>query len=325
MVLGLSACFSPTPPTGAPCVEDRDCPGAQVCHTVTRTCEASCAGCTPPDGPTLELDGLPVTGCWGAWLSGSLQFGPLVRHTELSLPLVGVANPSLAQAGLAIYFDRGQDFFRATRVSPTATFAPPTRVDELRTDENESKISTTGDDQTAVFGSARLGTSGLLDLWQAQRLPGGLFGVPSNLPFIAINDANNQFDPEITPDGLHLYFSPVIDGTQDIRHASRLTLEAPFDNVTTVIPADMGPVFDPTISPDQRVLVFAGRPGTAPPDLFFATRAGAAAPFGAPVALTALNTTSLDSDPDLSIDGCTLFFASNREGTNSIYSVTVEP
>lgn len=326
--LGLAACFSPTPPTGAPCVEDRDCPAPQVCHTVTQTCEASCAGCTPPDGPAPDSDGPPVdTGCWAAWLSGAPVFAlPLVRHTELSAVLTSSANPALTNDGLTIYFDRSQDFFRATRESTTESFGPPQLVAELRTENNESKISTTADDRVAVFASARPGTSGLLDLWQAERMGvAGTFGIPSSMLFSAINDVNNQFDPEITPDGLDLYYAPSENNSQTIRHASRAALDDPFANITTVISDDQGPVFDPTISPDQRVLVFAAETGNAPPDLFFVTRPTATAPFGARIELAALNTDSLDADPDLSIDGCTLFFASTRDGLNSIYSVRISP
>jgi hypothetical protein len=326
-ILGLSACFSPSPPTGAPCIQDLDCPGSQVCHTVTRTCEASCAGCTDAaagDGPVA--DGPPGADCWESWLSGNVAFSGVTRHDELQSAGLASQNPSLANDGLAIYFDRNQDFFRATRSSLTDPFGLPALVTELRTDSNESKISTTADDAVAVFASARNGSFGLLDLWQAERGgPGGSFGAPSNILFIGINDANNQFDPEITPDGRHLYYSPNENGAQTIRRASRDSLNDPFTNITTVMSDATMLVFDPAISPDQRVLVFARRSGMEPPDLVFATRDSTTIPFGPVTPLEELNTLSSDGDPDLSPDGCTMVFASNREaGGSAIYSVAIK-
>ena len=317
----VSACFSPTPPTGVPCVTDTDCPGSQICHPITLTCETSCTNCTPPDGPPGDSDGPGVT-CWDGWLAGNVQLTSPQALDGLTMMNASVSNPSVSTDGLALYFARNQDLFRASRQTLDDEFGDPALIVVLRTDANESRISTTGDDQVAVFASARPGTLGLLDLWQTSRTILGTFSPPSSLLFGAINDANNQFDPEITPDGLHLYWAPSVMNEQLIHHASRPTIDDPFEQVTTLdIPIDDIPdIFDPTISPDQRVLVFAGQRDNAQGDLFVTTRASADQPFSTAVLVPGVNTNGFhEGDSELSADGCTLYFVSNRDGLNKIY------
>lgn len=325
LFIPLAACFSPAPPTGVPCETDTDCPASQVCHTISHTCETSCDGCTVDAG----IDGdAAVATCWDAWLSGTVVFEPPIKLTELLTANGQASNPSVTSDGKVIYFDRGQDFFRATRQSAQQPFDPPVLVSELRTDQNESRISTTADDQLAVFASARTGTIGLLDLWQATRGAGNTFGTPSAMLLEALNDTNNQFDPELTPDGLSLYWAPAIEGTQRIHRAARALITGPFKD-ETVLATDVpgyASYFDPSISPDQRVLVFAAQPAmvSAAGDLFFVTRASAAVPFGTPIEVQGINTDFHEGDSELSADGCTLYFGSNRDGGNAVFSADLK-
>ena len=129
----LAACFSPAPPTGVPCDTDRDCPSAQICHSVTRTCELTCDGCDVDAGTDAPVD---LT-CWSRWLDGTVELDPPVKLTNLSIPNVNSQNPSVTADGLAIYFDRNQDYFRASRASLADDFANPVRIDELATNLNE--------------------------------------------------------------------------------------------------------------------------------------------------------------------------------------------
>lgn len=323
LLVPLAACFSPAPPTGVPCDTDRDCPSSQVCHSITHTCELTCDGCTVDAGTDSPA---PLT-CWSKWLDGTVELDPPVKLTNLSIPNVSSGNPSVTADGLAIYFDRNQDYFRASRASLTEDFANPVRIDELATDLNESRISTTADDQLGVFASARAGSRGLLDLWQAERGADGPFGVPDSSLFEAINDLENQFDPEITPDGLDLYWAPVENGNQRVHHIRRISTHDPFKEPQTLAleVAGYDQYFDPSISPDQRVLAFAAEPAGGTADLLYATRPSPNAPFGPAQPIPNINTDRFEGDTELAADGCTLYFASNRDNSGAaVWSATVK-
>jgi len=71
---------------------------------------------------------------------------------------------------------------------------------------------------------------------------------------------------------------------------------------------------NPTLTEDLLEIYFTttrpGGPGGK--DTWVATRASAAAPFGAPQVVAGVNWTGEDSDPEISSDGLELFFASDR-------------
>ncbi len=326
-MLATAACFKASPPTGVPCETDTDCPSSQVCHTVSRTCEATCDGCDVNDGAVDQPIDAPRA-CWDKWAAHSVTFDPPRKLDELQNVLAGNANPSVTFDELAIYFERNDNPFRATRQSTSEPFGPPSQVSELQTAQRDSRISTTTDDRVAVFASSRNGTVGLLDLWQARRQGNQPFGTPSSILFAALNTTSNEFDPEITPDGLDLYWSPNTGGPQQIHHASRGSIDAPFGNAETLTLSATNQVafFDPGISPDQLVIAFAADDGTvgALGNLFYATRASAADPFGTAVELAELNSMAHDGDADLASDGCTLYFSSSRDGASAIYAASVQ-
>jgi len=74
----------------------------------------------------------------------------------------------------------------------------------------------------------------------------------------------------------------------------------------------------PVLSADGLRLYFASnRPtGTGPDDIYVATRSRIGARFGQPVSVTELNTSSRERPNWISPDDCTLYFASDRPGTN---------
>ena len=74
--------------------------------------------------------------------------------------------------------------------------------------------------------------------------------------------------------------------------------------------------WSPTLSTDELYLVFASsRPGGfGGYDLYESSRPSVLAPWSPPVNLGVLNSTSDDYEPNLSIDGLTLFFVSTRAG-----------
>ncbi len=80
----------------------------------------------------------------------------------------------------------------------------------------------------------------------------------------------------------------------------------------------MPPTRIPAVSHDELVLVFSSeRTGTGIPgarNMWYATRATTTSAFSAPVLLPDVNTDNNDGGADLSDDGCTLYFSSDRTG-----------
>jgi len=102
-------------------------------------------------------------------------------------------------------------------------------------------------------------------------------------------------------------------------------LDAPFQDLHKVPGINSAAEdFGPTLSADERTIYFvryspADPTGLSSLDLYVATRPSRDEPFGAAVPLDALNTIYEDSDPSLSPDELSLYFASNRDGAPDIF------
>jgi hypothetical protein len=76
---------------------------------------------------------------------------------------------------------------------------------------------------------------------------------------------------------------------------------------------------DPSMTLDRLTVVFESG---ANDDIYIATRATATATTLTSTALTAINSTSIDKSPEISPDGLTLYFVSNRSGNYDVYRST---
>jgi hypothetical protein len=130
---------------------------------------------------------------------------------------------------------------------------------------------------------------------------------------LGIQPVGPNSTPSITADGETLFFRGTLGGSSKIFMATRTSDSEDFSNPVRI----MGPnspddqVFDgdPYVVPDGRAIYFVSdRSGNY--DLF---RAEA---FGAPIALTSLNSDSADVMPVVTPDELTIFFASHRPGSN---------
>ncbi len=80
---------------------------------------------------------------------------------------------------------------------------------------------------------------------------------------------------------------------------------------------------DPTMTADLKEVVFSSnRVGSAGPDLWVATRASPSVAFDPPTLVAKVNTPGVEQHPSLSTDGLTLYFTSDRAGTQDIYACT---
>jgi hypothetical protein len=318
LALIVPACFSPNPQTGAPCVTDRDCPAPQVCDLGTNTCQlAGSTGDAPSDGAndgTVLPDG-GLLDCWAAWKSGTPSFTAPQLVTELNSDK-REQDPEFSADALTIYFVRADVIHRATRPTRTAPFDASTPISEIDAAGNESRFTITSDGALAVFESRRVGGEGGADLWQTTLGLGGLFGTPTQTPLASVNDALNQFDPELTSDGLRLYYASFDNGFGTIlvaSRASRADAFGPAAPISTDLDATTS-MFDPSLSPDELVLVFGTPSGIGGTDIHFATRTSKNDPFTSRGKIQDLDALASNGDAEVSSDGCTVIFGSDRAG-----------
>ncbi len=135
-----------------------------------------------------------------------------------------------------------------------------------------------------------------------------------------------EYAPSFSADELTMYFTsgrPYADGsitTQvHIYSATRPSIGASFDNPVP-IDALNGPTndSDPFLTPDGLTMYFQSDRNADPGDIFFATRPSVGSTFGAPQAITAVNTTDDDTQPIVDGSGALWFASSRATGTGNL-------
>lgn len=277
----------------------------------------------PVDGPAPTGDVSMATGCTDRWLAGPTLGAP--RALDSVNTTGAEADPFVTSDELALYFVRTSDIYRATRTTPDDDWSTPVRDDELSSPQSDSKVSFTADGLTAYLNSGRPGGSGGgTDVWRATRTSADYAFVIDQVALGAVNTSGDQWDPHISADGTRLYLAPGGTGNpQTIEVASRTTPTADFGPAQVIVELDSGEVDnDPTLSGDERVIVFASNRG-GNRDLWYAVRATPQDAFGAPQRVPDINTATEDG-AHLSFDGCRLYFASDRSGNADLYVVDIE-
>ncbi len=78
----------------------------------------------------------------------------------------------------------------------------------------------------------------------------------------------------------------------------------------------------PRLSADELTIYFTTKSAAGDAELAYATRTSIGAAFGAPVMLTALNSTANDNDPSVSADHLSIWFHSARGGNPDVYTAS---
>jgi Tol biopolymer transport system component len=233
--------------------------------------------------------------------------------------------PDISAGGLALYFtsdrDGNSDLFVATRSTTADSFGAVVSVGPaVNSPSFEAAPSVSADGMSLYFESDRPGSLGD-DIWVAtRRTTAAAFGLPVNLGS-AVNSSAVDAHPEISADGLSLYFSSYRDGGRggsDIWVSRRSSTAQPFGAPTPLASLN-SPGFDgePSISADGRALFLTSdRAGTVgATDLWASIRSSTAKPFGPPVNLgPRVNTVSDERTPEISGDGTRLYFSTTRPG-----------
>ena len=182
------------------------------------------------------------------------------------------------------------------------------------------------DGLSLYFKSYRPGGFGSADIWVTTRkTKKDLWDTSVNLGPI-INSSYNEGAPDISADGLSLYFisgRPGGSGSWDIWMTTRKSKDDPWGT-----PVNLGPKVNssslengPSISSDCLSLYFssridtADRPGFGSHDIWVTTRKTKDEPWGTPVNLgPTVNSSALEGGPSVSLDGLSLYFNSDRPG-----------
>jgi beta-lactamase regulating signal transducer with metallopeptidase domain len=187
-------------------------------------------------------------------------------------------------------------------------------------DDGASRISADG--LSLYFNSDRPGGYGYYDLYVAARENADEeWGPPANLGPM-VNSPSLEVTPCISADGLELYFTSNRTGgygLSDLWVTRRATLSDVWGPPVNLGPTvnSSSPDYYPNVSSDGLSLYFAStRPGGyGSTDLWVATRATRSSLWGLAVNLgLSVNSSSSESQPSISADGLSLFFASDRAG-----------
>jgi hypothetical protein len=230
----------------------------------------------------------------------------------------------VSRDGLSLYFvtyrnaAQNNDIYMATRASISTGFSAGVLLTDVSSTSNDTHFFVGPTNLEAFVASDRPGAVGGTDIFSATRSsPTASWGTFA--PVANINTANGEYDPHLETDQLTLWFDPVGraegSGLQDLFYAVRATPTSPFG---TPIPATSlnspSNEWDVSLTDDGRVIVFQSDRDSAR-HVYYATRSGRGAAFGAPAIITALDSDiSTLSDPFVAPDGCSIYFAATLAG-----------
>jgi Tol biopolymer transport system component len=152
----------------------------------------------------------------------------------------------------------------------------------------------------------------------------GPWGTPTLIT--ELSSASADDDPSFTTDLLELYFDSTRGGLGqgDVFVAKRTSTSVQFGTPTLVTELDnAADDTTPRISPDGLTIVWASDRGTPlNRDLWIATRTSRQAAWGGIAKLTELSTGAGDDSPCISSDRLTIYFVSDRNGSQDIFKAT---
>jgi len=244
-------------------------------------------------------------------------------------------DPCISADGLSLYFTSirpggfgSGDLWLSTRITIDDPWGEPVNLGStVNTAHIDSDPSLSTDGLSLFLRSNRAGGSGNEDIWVTTRATtDDDWGEPVNLG-PTVNSSYAEADPSISTDGLSLYFSDYYQGPfrpggfggGDLWITMRPTADATWGE-----PVNLGPPVNtahadgmPSISSDGLVLFFtSSRPsGYGGGDIWITTRKTVSNPWGEPINLgQTVNSGFAETNQEISDDGSTLYFISDRSG-----------
>jgi hypothetical protein len=188
--------------------------------------------------------------------------------------------PTVSSDGLTLIFasDRGGDLdlYTSTRSSVNDAWSPATNMGTtINSTDIDSGPSLSEDGLTLVFFSGRPGGTGLHDLYMSTRASSmDAWSAPTDLG-ATVNSDVLDVAPDISCDGLRIYFHSNRNGNLDIWLTERTSLTAPWTTpviIPTPVSTDENEL-TPSISADETTLYFSRySPGGDAPEIWQVTR-----------------------------------------------------
>ena len=248
------------------------------------------------------------------------SFGNIQPVAELNTA-TNEDDPTLPADMLEIYFEHGQDIWRATRGSTGDSWGAPAAVAELNTSLEDGTPGISADGLTIYLLSARDDPNQIPSIYMATRKDRGApWSTPVPVP--ELSSGSNDSCPFPASDVLIVLDSDRSGGQggRDLFRASRATGTDPWGSPVVVAELNTGGEDSCAfLSSDGRLILFGSDRDNGVMNIFVATRTDAAAPFDPPTKLPQVNSASEDADPWLSPDMKTLYFSSSRNGTQDIF------
>jgi hypothetical protein len=256
------------------------------------------------------------------------NLGPIVNSSA------GESGASISADGLSLYFQSNRpdgygyfDIYVATRATTDASWGTPVNLGPtVNSSSLDSGPSISADGLQLYFHSWRPVGYGRADLYVTTRLTTEHpWGIPTNLG-ATVNSSGDEMYPSISSDGLQLYFGegdppyrPGGYGLSDMWVTTRQNVSAPWGTPANIGPTINSSYYDdaPFIMADGLTLFFCSTRsvGYGRNDIWVSTRPTTEDDWVTPVNLgPTVNSSSGDAVPNVSADGSTLLFNSDRPG-----------
>ena len=256
-------------------------------------------------------------------VGGDSGLGAWTAPVAIDIPPVGDDDPTATADLLELYFNRSGDIYVTTRASLTDAWLAPTVVTALSSTSGETTPEVSYDGLTFYLASSRPGTLGGNDIWISTRASRTApWGTPINVPQLSSTAADGS--PTTTNNlVMVLDTNRLTSGDVSLFIATRPAATSQWGTPAEIPNVNMTGATsgNPMLATNQLTLLFdSNRAGGG--DLFMTTRGSIAGSFAAPYAITELNSAMAESDPWISQDGRTMYFTSNRDGTQRLWQTT---
>lgn len=223
-------------------------------------------------------------------------------------------DPSLTGDQLEIVFNSDRaggvgagDMWTASRPSLTSGWTGVTNLSTLNTAGDDATPALSRDGLTLFWTAA--GSKGMKDIFMATR-PSRTAAWSAAQELTAISTTGDDAGPFLSADGLELYFASDAPGNDNLYVARRTTTTAAFTTAAQITELNTtSPDHEPWVNGTKSFLVWTSTRVSGNDDLWMARRADASATWGTATPITELNTASTESDPWLSPDETTIYFA----------------